>query len=92
MDSLKSAGGHWSTGVAVLVLGIGAFIIGVLAHGDGGSDLRSTGLLVTGIAMGEIRHARTLRYLSDAYRSGRTDKRRVGPVLVSLPRCEEPGQ
>jgi hypothetical protein len=87
MDTMRAAYTHWPT--AALVLGIGAFIIGIMSHGDGGSDLRSTGLLITGIAVSEIRHARTRRYLRTAYRSGRGDKRRHGPTLVALPRREE---
>lgn len=87
MDNVKAAYTYWPT--AALVLGIGAFIIGILSHGDGGSDLRSTGLLLTGIAVSEIRHARTRRYLRTAYQSGRVDRRRHSPNLVVLPRREE---
>ena len=89
MDLVRTVYEQRWPAVSVFVVGLALGIVGLLVHGDGGSDLRYGGLVLLSVSQARIRHVATLDHLRVAYRFGRR-KTRPGPIhLVTLPRREE---
>jgi len=76
-------------GVIVLAVGVAVFAFGLWANVTNGGDLQRLGQLVFLVGFGRVSHQAHAKRMRDAYRAGRSDKRRFGPVLVKLPRHDE---
>lgn len=89
MDVARTVYEHKVTWAVTLVLGMAIFIMGYFVHGDGGNSIRMTGGLLILSSLTRVSHQATADRLRDAYRGGRADRKRFGPILVEFPRREE---
>lgn len=89
MDKVNAVYQQKWPGYFTLILGLVAAVVGIKAHGEGGSDIRYVGLWFGLTGYTRISHQAIAARLRIAYRYGRTVKDSSGPVLVPFPRREE---
>lgn len=80
MDKIETVYGHKSTGLILLALGVGIWLVGAAANGLDIDDLRNFGGMVTLLAGTRITHQMWGSHISTAYRVGRVERRRASVV------------
>lgn len=89
MDTAKAVYEHKRTWAVLLALGTAAAVMSFFVHGDARGSIRFVSSIAIVASLVRVSHQATADRLRDAYRAGRADKKRFGPVLVKLPRREE---